>query len=108
MKKYIITTESGSDLSKEIIDRYNIKVVPMHVTMADQTYPDGSFDVQKVFDYYEETGNLPKTSGSTPQDNAEVFKQVFDNYPDAYIIHIAYSAVTTVSFNAAKYCCSRF
>jgi DegV family protein with EDD domain len=102
MKKYIITTESGSDLSKEIIDRYNIQVVPMHVTMEDQTYPDGSFDVQKVFDYYEETGKLAKTSGSTPQDNAEVFKQVFVKHPDAYIIHIGYSAVTTVSFNAAN------
>lgn len=102
MKKYIITTESGSDLSKEIIDRYNIKVVPMHVTMEDKTYPDGSFDVQKVFDFYEETGTLPKTSGSTPQDNTEVFKKVFAEYPDAYIIHIAYSAVTTVSFNAAS------
>lgn len=48
MRKYIITTESGSDLSQEIIDRYNIEVVPMHVTMEDQTYPDGSFDVQKI------------------------------------------------------------
>ena len=102
MKKYIITTESGSDLSKEIIERYNIQVIPMHVTMDDQTYPDGSFDVQKVFDYYDETGNLPKTSGSTPHDNAEVFRQIFDKHPDAYIIHIAYSAVTTVSFNAAN------
>lgn len=102
MKKYIITTESGSDLSKEIIDRYNINVVPMHVTMGDETYPDGSFEVKKVFDYYEETGNLPKTSGSTPQDNTKVFQQVFEKYPDAYIIHIGYSAVTTVSFNAAK------
>lgn len=102
MKKYIITTESGSDLSQEIIDRYNIQIVPMHVTMGDETYPDGSFDVQEVFDYYEETGNLPKTSGSTPQDNSQVFKQVFAKYPDAYIIHIAYSAVTTVSFNAAN------
>ena len=102
MRKYIITTESGSDLSQEIIDRYNIQVVPMHVTMEDQTYPDGSFDVQKIFDYYEETGNLPKTSGSTPQDNYEVFKRIFAEHPDAYIIHIAYSAVTTVSFNAAN------
>jgi DegV family protein with EDD domain len=102
MKRYIITTESGSDLSQEIIDRYNIHVVPMHVTMGDETYPDGSFDVQKVFDYYEETGNLPKTSGSTPQDNSQVFKQIFARYPDAHIIHIGYSAVTTVSFNAAN------
>ncbi len=102
MKKYIITTESGSDLSKELIDRYNIYVIPMHVTMGDQTYPDGSFEVQKVFDFYEETGTLPKTSGSTPQDCTEVFKKVFAKYPDAHIIHIAYSAVTTVSFNAAN------
>lgn len=102
MNKYIITTESGSDLSKEIIDRYNIQVIPMHVTMDDQTYPDGSFEVKKVFDFYEETGTLPKTSGSTPQDNTDVFKKVFAKYPDAHIIHIAYSAVTTVSFNAAN------
>lgn len=102
MIKYIITTESGSDLSQDIIDRYNIQVIPMHVTMGDQTYQDGSFDVQKVFDFYEETGTLPKTSGSTPYDNTEVFKQVFAEYPDAHIIHIAYSAVTTVSFDAAN------
>ncbi len=102
MNKYIITTESGSDLSKEIIDRYNIQVIPMHVTMDDQTYPDGSFEVQKIFELYEETGILPKSSGSTPQDNTEVFKKVFVKYPDAHIIHIAYSAVTTVSFNSAK------
>lgn len=102
MKKYIITTESGSDLSQEIIDRYNIQIIPMHVIMDEQTYPDGSFEVQKVFDYYEKTGTLPKTSGSTPQDNTEVFKEVFAKYPDAHIIHIAYSAVTTVSYNAAN------
>lgn len=102
MNKYIITTESGSDLSQEMIERYNIYVIPMHVSMGAATYPDGSFDVQKVFDFYEETDELPKTSGSTPEDNAIVFKKIFDKYPDAHIIHIGYSAVTTVSFNAAN------
>lgn len=77
MRKYVITTESGSDLSQEMIDRYNIKVVPMHVTMGAKTYSDGSFDVQKVFDFYEETETLPKTSGSTPQDNIDAFTEVF-------------------------------
>lgn len=102
MKEYIITTESGSDLSKDIIERYNIQIIPMHVTMGDQTYPDGSFDVAKVFDFYEETETLPKTSGSTPQDYTQVFGKIFSKYPDAHIIHIAYSAVTTVSFSSAK------
>lgn len=102
MNKYIITTESGSDIPKEMIDRYNIKIVPMHVTMGEETYPDGSFDVQKVFDFYDETGILPKTSGSTPQDNIEAFTEIFAEHPEAHIIHIGYSAVTTVSFNSAN------
>lgn len=54
-------------LPTKIIERYNIKVIPMNVTMGDLIYPDGSFDVQKVFDFYNETGMLPKTSGSTPE-----------------------------------------
>lgn len=80
----------------------------MHVTMGDQTYDDGSFDVQTVFDYYDQNEILPKTSGTTPQDNTKVFQQIFDKYPDAHIIHIAYSAVTTVSFNAANIAAEEF
>jgi DegV family protein with EDD domain len=102
MPKYIITTDSGSDLPQELIERYNIYIIPMHVTMGSKTYDDGSFSVQKVFDFYNETESLPKTSGSTPQNNTEVFQKIFDEYPDAHIIHIGYSAVTTVSFNAAN------
>lgn len=102
MRKYIITTESGSDLPKEIIDRYNIKVIPMNVTMGDSIYPDGSFEAQKVFDFYDETGTLPKTSGSTPEDCSRTYREVYTEFPDAHIIHIAYSAVTTVSFNSAN------
>lgn len=102
MTKYIITTESGSDLPSDLVERFNIYIVPMHVTMGDQTYDDGTFEVQDIFDFYEKTDSLPKTSGTTPQDNAEVFQKVFDKHPDAHIIHIGYSAVTTVSYSAAN------
>lgn len=108
MTKFIITTESGSDLPQAIIDRYNIYIVPMHVTMGTETYRDGSFEVQKAFDFYEKTKKLPKTSGTTPQDNTNVFRDIFEQHPDAHIIHIAYSAVTTVSFNAASIAAQEF
>ena len=102
MTKFIITAESGSDLPKELVERYGVRIIPMHVTMGDETRPDGTFPVEEVFDFYEKTGTLPKTAGSTPDDNAKCFRQIFEEYPDVHIIHIAYSAVTTVSFNAAK------
>lgn len=101
MTQYIITTESGSDLPKEYVDRYNVQIIPMHVTMGNDTMPDGSFEVKKAFAYYDETGTLPKTSGTTPDDNLNKFTEIRAKYPDAHIIHIGYSAVTTVSFNAA-------
>ena len=108
MKKYVITTESGCDLPKEFIKRYNIKVIPMNVTIGDSTYPDGSFSVEKVFEYYDETGMLPKTSGSTPEDCAKVYREIRKEHPDAHIIHIAYSSVTTVSFNSAHIAAGEF
>lgn len=100
MTKFIITTESGSDLSSELIERYNVHVIPMHVTMGSETFDDGSFDVEDVYRFYDQTGTLPKTAGTTPQDNSAVFEQIFANFPEAHIIHIAYSAVTTVSYTS--------
>lgn len=108
MTKFIITAESGSDLPQDMVDRYNIHIIPMHVTMGNETRPDGSFPVEEIFEYYDKTGTLPKTAGSTPDDNADVFRQIREANPDAHIIHIAYSAVTTVSFNAARIAAEEF
>ena len=102
MTNFIIATESGSDLSQQLIDRYNIKIIPMHVTMGNKTVDDGSFPVKDIYDYYEKTGILPKTSGSSPEDNRRVFQHIFEEYPNAHIIHVAYSAVTTVSYNSSR------
>lgn len=99
---YIITTESGSDISQELVDRYKIQVVPMHVTLGDKTIDDGSVPVEEIYKYYDETGTLPKTSGSTPEDFRIIFEHIFAENPDATIIHVAYSAVTTVSYNSAR------
>lgn len=102
MTKFIITTESGSDITPELQQLYNVYLVPMHVTLGDQTYLDGSISVAETFAYYDQTGQLPKTSGTTPQDNTTVFTQVLADHPDATIFHIGYSAATTVSFNSAR------
>ncbi len=100
--KYIISTESGSDLTQAMIEKYDIRVVPMHINMNGKTYDDGEFPASEIYAYYDANKVLPQTSGTTPYDNAEHFKAIFVENPDAHIIHIGYSAVTTVSFQAAK------
>lgn len=102
MDKIVITAESGSDISPKKAGQYGIFIVPMHVTMGNEDLDDGSFPPEEVCSYYEKYGEIPKTSGSTPEDFNKVFDEIHEKWPDAKILHLAYSAVTTVSFSSAK------
>lgn len=102
MNKYILVTESGSDMPKHYAEKYNIKIVPMHVTLGGETYKDGEIEPKALYDHYKSTGELPSTAGSSPQDFMEVFDEINRDYPDHQIIYIAYSSVTTVSYSSAK------
>lgn len=108
MKKFIITTESGSDLSEELIKRYDIHIVPMHLSLGDRTIDDGSVPVEEIFQFYEKSNILPKTSGSTPEDYRFIFEKLVKKYPGAQIINIAYSAVTSVSYNSCRIAAEAF
>lgn len=101
MSKIILVAESGSDITPEYAKRYNVHVVPMHVNFDNETFDDGTFPVQNIVDYYKTTGKLPKTSGSTPEDFIKVFDEIHETCPEAQILYLAYSAVTTCSYQSA-------
>ena len=101
MGKYVISAESGSDLTPELAKQYGVEIVPMHVTMGTQTLDDGTFPPIQICEYYEANGALPKTSGSTIYDFEVVFDRIHEESPEAHILHLAYSGVTTVSYNCA-------
>ena len=101
MSSIILVAETGSDITPELAAEYGIKMVPMHVNFDDETFDDGSFPTHKICDFYKETGRLPKTSGSTPDDFIKVFDDLEKNYPESEILYLAYSAVTTCSYQSA-------
>lgn len=101
MSKYILVAETGADLPKDIIDKYQIKIVPMHVSFGTETKDDMTFPVSDVFEFYKKTGTLPKTSGSTPSDFEVIFDEIHREFPDKHILHLAYSAITTCSYQSA-------
>lgn len=101
MSSIIVIAETGSDVTKELASQYGIEIVPMHVSFDTETYDDGAFPVEKIRDYYKETGKLPKTSGSTPEDFIKMFDKVHQEHPESQILYLAYSAVTTCSYQSA-------
>lgn len=100
-KKLILTAETGSDLTPELAREYGIYLVPMHVTMGEDCREDGAFPAQEVCAYYDRTGKVPKTSACNPEDFVKTFDEIHAAYPDAHILHLAYSAATTCSYQNA-------
>ena len=101
MSSIILVAESGSDITKEIAAKYHIEIVPMHVNFGEETTDDGTFPAQQIVDYYCTTGALPKTSGSTPEDFEIMFDKIHAEHPEAQILYLAYSAITTCSYQSA-------
>ena len=102
MQTIILVAETGADIPQELVERYHIHIVPMHVSFGDITKEDGTFPSEEICSYYERTGHLPKTSCSTPEDFIAAFDSIHAQFPEAQILYLAYSAATTASYQSAQ------
>ena len=100
--KILISAETGSDIPKELARELGVILIPMHVSMGSETLDDGTFPPEDVCAYYDRTGKVPTTSGSTPYDFESVYDPLFAEDPDLQILHLAYSAVTTCSYHSCE------
>lgn len=101
MREIIISTESGSDLPQELIDRYGFHVVPMHVIIDDVDYADGTIPVEMVFDHFEKTGKVPSTSAVNVAEYQEFWAKLQADHPNCVIMHFTYSSLASSTHQAA-------
>lgn len=97
----VLLVESGADVPAAARQDLGIEVVPMHVTLAGETFDDGSVPCARMLAACAETGAVPTTSGCTPHDFTVAFDRIHAERPDAHILHLAYSAATTCSYESA-------
>jgi len=100
--RIILAAETGSDIPSALAQELGIRLIPMHVSMGNETLDDGTFPPEEVCAYYDRTGKVPTTSGSTPYDFETVYDQIFAENPDSRVLHLAYSAVTTCSYHSSE------
>lgn len=88
-----IVTDSTSDLSPELIQKYGIGVVPLGVTVQGKTFRDQiDISIEELFRSVEATGQLPKTSAPS----AAEFMPFFDQPGDVIFIGISSQLSATV------------
>lgn len=101
MKRIIFSTESGADLPKDLVEKHQIQVVPMHVIMDGKDYLDGELSVEDVFDYHSRTKKIPSTTATNVHEYHELFTKIRIDFPDSIIIHIGYTSQASASFQSA-------
>lgn len=73
-KPVCITADSTCDLTQELLDRFQIKTVPLHVLLGEETYLDGvNFTQEMIFDRYAKDKILPRTAAVSPQEFTNFF-----------------------------------
>lgn len=91
MSKIILSADSPCDLSEELIERYKVNILPLHVILGETDYLDGvGITVDEIYKYYEQHKILPKTAAIAPHEYITYFKKWTD---EGYsVIHLNISS----------------
>ena len=106
-KPVVITADSTIDLSPELIDRYQIHIIPLTIIVGEETFPDGQgFTPEDIYTRYREDGTLPHTAAPGEQD----FRDFFASFTEQgfEVVHIDISSELSSTFNVASLAAQRF
>ena len=90
MGKIRIVTDSTSDMPADLVQKLNIKVVPLYVNFENESFLDGRDITPKEF--YEKLRSvkvLPKSAQPSPSDFIEAYNEVLKDCESIISIHIS-------------------
>ena len=57
-----ITADSPADLPQSFCEKYNVKVIPLHIILGENSFEDGvTVTPDDIYEYYSKEKSLPKT-----------------------------------------------
>ena len=99
--KIKITGDTSCDLSQDLIQKYNLGILPIHVILGDDEYDDSAtINQEEFYKFLKDNPILPKTSAYNPMEAEEFFKAQLasDGGYDA-IIHFPISSKISTIYN---------
>ena len=96
-----ITADSTCDLPTDLVDRYNIGIIPLYIIKDEKPYKDRlEITVRDMFDYVESGAGMTR-SGAI---NVSEYQEAFEEYSKEYdaVIHISLSAHISACNQSAR------
>ena len=106
-KNVIISGDSTCDLSPELIERYELKLVSLTVNLGEAQYLDGvDINPEMIYRHYEKTGGLPKTSSPNIATFADFFERNAANGSE--MVFFTVSSEMSSTYNNARIAAAKF
>ncbi|MDE7454260.1 MAG: DegV family protein [Clostridia bacterium] len=106
--KIKICADSTCDLSAELIAKYNVGIMPLHVALGDDDRLDGvTIQPQDIYAYYAQNKKLPRSGARSAEEYKEFFNSFLDEGYDA-VVHFDISGDMSGSFDNATVASKEF
>ena len=91
-----IIADSTCDLSKDLVEKYDITILPLHILLGEEEYLDGvNISPQDIYAWSDENKTTPKTSAPDLQMPVEVFKSYLEKGQEIVCFSISDDMSTT-------------
>ena len=99
-KPVIITADSTCDLSRELLERFAIKTIPLTILLGEESFYDGlNFTPDDMYRRYRADGTLPKTSAPSVQQFIDFFRPFVE--AGCEVVHLDISSELSSSYSTA-------
>ena len=91
-----IISDSTCDLSKDLLEKYDISILPLHILLGETEYRDGvDITPEEIFRWSDENKTTPKTSAPSMTEAMEVMKPFLDEGREIICFSISDSMSTS-------------
>ncbi len=96
-----ILSDSTCDLSQELLEKYSINILPLHVLLGEKDYKDGvDITPEKIFSWSDKNKTTPKTAAPTIEDAVECMRPLLEQENE--LLCFAISESMSASLNVMR------
>ena len=91
-----IISDSTCDLSEELLEKYDISILPLHIILGMEEYSDGvNISPEKIYEWSDKNKTTPKTSAVSLMEAVEILKPYVEKKTEVVCFSISSSMSTT-------------
>lgn len=101
MESVKIIADSTCDLNEELLERYQITMIPLCVIMGEDTYQDGiNISPKEIYEWSEKENSTPKTAAPLLNEVIDILKPLIEQHQE--IIYIGISEEMSSTCNVVR------